>query len=201
MQPDTPRKRRRFNYHYTLDGCLTLTTSVMAESDSEARQMIREANRGQKVTNMRPTKQPTTLKQMVQKIEAAEQEASWRKWMKKHPYSPEALAYRARQEEKAMARFEELRDKEDRRILREHRKKMKGFKITKEWLKQSFVVDPTVPGHLRLLDTCFDGEIREIRTRLVSRRGVDSVKWKVIRSDGQFRATMWSKAAIAKILS
>jgi hypothetical protein len=97
-------------------------------------------------------KPPTnpTLRRMQRKLQADKEAANYQQWIKRHPHSPEARSTAAKASQAALAKFHRTMEAQKRHDARAARKLTNANRITAEWLRSAFVVNPASPGGLQL---------------------------------------------------
>lgn len=136
------------------------------------------------------TKRPTTLRQMQRKIQAEKDAADLKRWIREHPYSPEAREAAEEARIAALRKFEARMETEKRREARLDRKERRDGRVSHAWLKETFELSLATPGGLKRREGHLDGGVNEVRT-------TGGTRWRVFRHYKNHTSTMWAKQAIA----
>lgn len=142
------------------------------------------------------TKRPTTLRQMMRKLQAEKDHKEMIRWIKRHPHSPEAVAWREKEEARVMKKYQAQREAEERRETRLARRKQRAARISTAVIREHFVADTTHPSGLRaIVDSGRNHVAKVIQVRTTSREP----RWKIsVRFDDAVR-TMWATRALNKL--
>jgi hypothetical protein len=129
---------------------------------------------------------PTTLRQMQRKIQAEKDASDLKRWIRKHPHSPEAREAALRAEQAALAKVQRIMEADKRREARVARKLTDKNRITPEWLKAALAINPAAPGGLQLRPGCFDATLT-----------MSLGRWKITRGSHPHQKIMWANQALS----